>query len=95
MPFATQGERTGWPTSSTLRSTEAGGSYKNNSNLLGRRREIEELEKNVSLAKEHIEEPVIVIVPENEEKKEEKSEETIEEKQEEKSSKPNKRKKSS
>ena len=33
----------------------AGGSYKNNSNLLGRRREIEELEKNVSLAKEHIE----------------------------------------
>ena len=33
----------------------AGGSYKNNSNLLGRRREIEELEKNVSLAKKHIE----------------------------------------
>ena len=34
----------------------AGGSFKNNSNLLGRRREIEELEKNVEKAKEHIDE---------------------------------------
>ena len=34
----------------------AGGSFKNNSNLLGRRREIEELEKNVEEAKKHIEE---------------------------------------
>ena len=33
----------------------AGGSFKNNSNLLGRRREIEELEKNVEQAKQHIE----------------------------------------
>ena len=33
----------------------AGGSFKNNSNLLGRRREIEELEKNLEEAKKHIE----------------------------------------
>ncbi|MDO4189106.1 MAG: chromosome segregation protein SMC [Lachnospiraceae bacterium] len=33
----------------------AGGSFKNNSNLLGRRREIEELEKAVEKAKKHIE----------------------------------------
>ena len=34
----------------------AGGSFKNNSNLLGRRREIEELEKKVEKALEHIDE---------------------------------------
>ena len=32
-----------------------GGAFRNNSNLLGRRREIEELEKNVALRKQELE----------------------------------------
>ena len=32
-----------------------GGAFRNNSNLLGRRREIEELEKNVALRKKELE----------------------------------------